>query len=62
MDNIDGTLLLAFYARFLLLTFLCSYCSHFFVYICPRLHCVNHVSSLETRLVSEHFGGNKIKI
>ena len=69
MDNIDGTLLLAFYARLLLLTFLCSYCYYFFVLIVYTFlftfmlaYCVNHLSSLKARLVSEHFGGNKIKI
>ena len=25
-------------------------------------YCVNHLSSLKARLVSEHFGGNKFKI
>ena len=59
MDNIDGTLPLTFYARFLLLTFFVlivyTFLFKFYMLAC----CVNHLNSLKARLVSEHFGGNK---
>ena len=53
----------------LIVNIFCSYCYYFFVLIVYTFlftfmlaYCVNHLSWLKARLVSEHFGGNKIEI
>ena len=57
MDNIHGTLLLAFYCSCFFVVII-----YIFLFTFMFTYCVKHLTSLEACLVSEHFGRNNSKI